>query len=88
MDSIGGTDGFGASFIFGDLIALPLDLYYLIYFGISQSDRLTHDSCDHAHSGCNPLTQSRAFFAAPPRMMKKWNREGFLLVQIERNRPS
>ena len=26
--------GFGASFIFGDLIALPLDLYYLIYFGI------------------------------------------------------
>ncbi len=26
--------GFGASFIFGDLITLPLDLYYLIYFGI------------------------------------------------------
>jgi len=26
--------GFGASFIFGDLFTLPLDLYYLIYFGI------------------------------------------------------
>jgi hypothetical protein len=26
--------GFGASFIFGDLITLPLDLYYLIYFAI------------------------------------------------------
>ena len=26
--------GFGASFIFGDLLALPFDLYYLIYFGI------------------------------------------------------
>ena len=26
--------GFGASFIFGDLLTLPLDLYYLIYFGI------------------------------------------------------
>ena len=26
--------GFGTSFIFGDLITLPLDLYYLIYFGI------------------------------------------------------
>jgi hypothetical protein len=26
--------GFCASFIFGDLITLPLDLYYLIYFGI------------------------------------------------------
>ncbi len=26
--------GFGASYIFGDLITLPLDLYYLIYFGI------------------------------------------------------
>ena len=25
--------GFGASFIFGDLIPLPPDLYYLIYFG-------------------------------------------------------
>jgi hypothetical protein len=24
--------GFGASFIFGDLLTLPLDLYYLIYF--------------------------------------------------------
>ena len=26
--------GFGASFIFGDSITLPLDLYYLICFGI------------------------------------------------------
>ena len=26
--------GFGASFIFGDLLTLPIDLYYLIYFGI------------------------------------------------------
>jgi hypothetical protein len=26
--------GFGTSFIFGDLITLPVDLYYLIYFGI------------------------------------------------------
>lgn len=26
--------GFGSSFIFGDLLTLPIDLYYLIYFGI------------------------------------------------------
>ena len=26
--------GFGSSFIFGDLLTLPTDLYYLIYFGI------------------------------------------------------
>jgi hypothetical protein len=31
---LGGLVGFGASFIFGDLITLPLDLYYLIYFAI------------------------------------------------------
>jgi len=31
---LGAIVGFGASFIFGDLITLPLDLYYLIYFGI------------------------------------------------------
>ena len=31
---IGAIVGFGASFIFGDLMTLPLDLYYLIYFGI------------------------------------------------------
>jgi len=30
----GAIVGFGASFIFGDLMTLPLDLYYLIYFGI------------------------------------------------------
>jgi len=30
----GALVGFGTSFIFGDLITLPLDLYYLIYFGI------------------------------------------------------
>lgn len=30
----GALVGFGASFIFGDLLTLPLDLYYLIYFGI------------------------------------------------------
>ena len=27
--------GFGASFIFGDLLTLPVDLYYLFYFGIT-----------------------------------------------------
>ena len=26
--------GFGSSFIFGDLLTLPVDLYYLVYFGI------------------------------------------------------
>lgn len=26
--------GCGASFVFGDLVSLPMDLYYLIYFGI------------------------------------------------------
>jgi len=26
--------GFGSSFIFGDLLTLPIDAYYLIYFGI------------------------------------------------------
>lgn len=32
---IGGVlAGFLSSFIFGDLLALPLDLYYLIYFGV------------------------------------------------------
>jgi hypothetical protein len=31
---LGALVGFGASFIFGDLMTLPLDLYYLIYFGI------------------------------------------------------
>ena len=30
----GAMVGFGASFIFGDLLTLPLDLYYLIYFAI------------------------------------------------------
>ena len=30
----GAMVGFGASFFFGDLLHLPLDLYYLIYFGI------------------------------------------------------
>jgi hypothetical protein len=30
----GATVGFGSSCIFGDLLTLPLDLYYLIYFGI------------------------------------------------------
>jgi hypothetical protein len=31
---LGALVGFGASFIFGDLMTLPLDLYYLIYFAI------------------------------------------------------
>jgi len=31
---IGALVGFGSSFIFGDLLTLPVDLYYLIYFGI------------------------------------------------------
>jgi hypothetical protein len=31
---IGAFVGFLSSFIFGDLLSLPLDLYYLIYFGI------------------------------------------------------
>jgi len=31
---LGAIVGFGASFVFGDLIPLSLDLYYLIYFGI------------------------------------------------------
>jgi hypothetical protein len=30
----GALVGFGSSFIFGDLLTLPVDLYYLIYFGI------------------------------------------------------
>ena len=30
----GALVGFGASFVFGDLLTLPLDLYYLIYFVI------------------------------------------------------
>ena len=32
--ALGALVGFGASFIFGDLLTLPLDLYYLIYFAI------------------------------------------------------
>jgi len=32
--AFGALTGFGASFIFGDLLTLPLDLYYLIYFVI------------------------------------------------------
>jgi len=30
----GALVGFGSPFIFGDLLTLPVDLYYLIYFGI------------------------------------------------------
>lgn len=30
----GAAVGFGASFVFGDMITLPVDLYYLIYFAI------------------------------------------------------
>jgi hypothetical protein len=30
----GALVGFGASFIFGDFLSLPVDLYYLVYFGI------------------------------------------------------
>ena len=30
----GALIGFGSSFVFGDLLILPLDLYYLIYIGI------------------------------------------------------
>jgi hypothetical protein len=30
----GALTGFGVSFVFGDLFTLPVDLYYLIYFGI------------------------------------------------------
>src|SRR5512143_381323 len=30
----GALAGFGSSFIFGDLLTLPADLYYLIYFMI------------------------------------------------------
>jgi len=32
--AIGALIGFVSSFIFGDLLTLPIDLYYLIYFGI------------------------------------------------------
>lgn len=32
--AFGALIGFGSSFIFGDLLALPIDLYYLVYFGI------------------------------------------------------
>jgi hypothetical protein len=32
--AFGTLAGFGSSFIFGDLLTLPLDLYYLVYFGI------------------------------------------------------
>ena len=30
----GGLVGFGASFVFSNLLTLPVDLYYLVYFGI------------------------------------------------------
>jgi hypothetical protein len=32
--ALGAVIGFAASFIFGDLLTLPVDLYYLIYFAI------------------------------------------------------
>jgi hypothetical protein len=32
---LGALVGFGASFLFGDLIELPVDLYYLVYFAIT-----------------------------------------------------
>jgi len=32
--SFGALAGFLASFIFGDMLSLPLDVYYLVYFGI------------------------------------------------------
>jgi hypothetical protein len=31
---VGALVGFGASFVFGDLVTLPVDVYYLMYFGI------------------------------------------------------
>ncbi len=34
--------GFGTSFVFGDLVTLPLDLYYLIYFAIIISFFITY----------------------------------------------
>ncbi len=33
--ALGALVGFGSSFIFGDLLTLPVDLYYLVYFGIT-----------------------------------------------------
>jgi len=30
----GSLAGFGSSFIFGDILILPLDVYYLVYFGV------------------------------------------------------
>ena len=32
--ALGALVGFGSSFIFGDFLTLPVDLYYLIYFGV------------------------------------------------------
>src|SRR4030042_7084382 len=32
--ALGALAGFGSSFIFGDLLSLPVDLYYLVYFVI------------------------------------------------------
>jgi len=32
--AFGAVVGFGSSFIFGDLLTLPVDVYYLVYFGI------------------------------------------------------
>jgi hypothetical protein len=32
--ALGALVGFGSSFVFGDLLTLPVDLYYLVYFGI------------------------------------------------------
>jgi hypothetical protein len=35
--ALGAWVGFGSSFIFGDILTLPIDLYYLIYFGITMA---------------------------------------------------
>jgi hypothetical protein len=32
--AFGALVGFGSSFVFGDLLTLPVDLYYVVYFGI------------------------------------------------------
>jgi hypothetical protein len=38
----GALTGFGSSFLFGDVLSLPIDLYYLIYFGITIVFLLTY----------------------------------------------
>jgi hypothetical protein len=78
----GAMVGFGVSLIFGD----PIYPYFRSDVGLCKSHRLADSSRNDAHYGYYLLSKNRAFFATPPGMMKKGNREGSHPDEMEGNR--